>query len=155
MTRTLALAALLLLSAPTYAEAQSGPIERIIDGNIFEVAGETIRLWGIDAPEADDGACTEPAHMAAMRLLVYQLSGEPLSCRLPRNGQDRDRYGRLVRVCWLGEIDIAADLVASGRAFDWPRYSDGAYASFQEAAREAGVGVWADDSCRPDWWEGD
>ena len=48
--RALALAAALLLATPALAQDITGPA-RVIDGDTLDVAGQRIRLYGIDAPE--------------------------------------------------------------------------------------------------------
>ena len=119
------------------------------------MGGETIRLWGIDAPEFS-GGCVEYARDAG-RLLEAMLAEGSIRCGRPPDGQDRDRYGRLVRVCVFGEEtdDVGQMMVAGGYAWDWPRFSGGHYAMQQSVAEAFDLGTWADDTCRPDWWEGD
>ena len=41
-----ALVAFVLMAMALSAEAQTGPVERIIDGDRFGIDGETMRLWG-------------------------------------------------------------------------------------------------------------
>jgi len=54
-----------------------------------------------------------------------------------------DRYGRFVgRRQRTAEASVAAWLVSTGHAMDWPRHSDGAYASYQDEARLAKRGIW-------------
>ena len=53
-----ALAAMLLL-APSVAVADITGPARIIDGDTIEIAGERIRLHGIDAPEANQTCLDE------------------------------------------------------------------------------------------------
>ncbi len=49
--RALAIAAaLLLLTSPALAQGITGPA-RVVDGDTIDVAGQRIRLYGIDAPE--------------------------------------------------------------------------------------------------------
>jgi Staphylococcal nuclease homologue len=56
---------------------------------------------------------------------------------------ERDQYGRFVGNCYRADnVNIAASLVRSGLALDWPRYSNGFYAAEQEAAKAKRVGLW-------------
>ena len=91
--------------APTQrAPAETGtPITgraKIIDGNSLEVAGERIRLFGIDAPEGrqqcrdakgEDYACGRDA----ARILTALIGGRPVSCTLVTH----DQYARDVATC--------------------------------------------------------
>ena len=71
----------------------------VIDGDTIDVAGERVRLHGIDAPELDQTfwyrgkrlACGEMA-LAALEALT---AGVKLRCEII----ERDRYGRLVSKC--------------------------------------------------------
>lgn len=46
--------------------------------------------------------------------------------------------------------DVALWLVENGQAMDWPMYSSGKYASAQERAKTAKVGIWQGSS-QPPW----
>ena len=87
----IALAAFMALGMAAPARAQDIRVIRVIDGDTFEMDGETIRLWGIDAPEMT-GACAEHG-VSARWLMVTGLRGS-VRCEMPPDGQDRDRYGR-------------------------------------------------------------
>ena len=91
------------------------------DGDTFHGAGQTIRLWGIDAPER--GA--PPGDTATDFLAALLEKGVPLTCWRV----ETDHYGRTVARCETarGE-DLACELVRLGVAQDWPRYSRGFYA---------------------------
>lgn len=94
----------------------------VVDGDTLEVGGERVRLWGIDAPELD-----APGGAAA-RTALAELAADGVVCVAPPSGQDRDRWGRAVRLCRTPDgRDLAAALVAAGVATDWPRYSGGFY----------------------------
>lgn len=117
----------------------------VIDGDTIEIHGERIRLNGIDAPESRQ-LCHDKAgepyrcgQVAAMALDDFLASSRPTSCY----GVDHDRYRRLVANCFRADGESVAEwLVENGHALDWPRYSLGAYSSVQEAAKDAGKGVW-------------
>lgn len=146
MIRLLAALLLLTVSADT---AQS---IRLIDGDTFELDGETIRIWGIDAPEIN-GPCAYQADMAPRILNVF-IGEKTISCELPPDRRQQDPDGASVRVCRADGDDLGAFMVGAGLAWDWPRYSNGAYGEHQQHAERSNFGVWR-DGCRPDWWEGD
>ena len=91
-----------------------------IDGDTFDVNGDRYRIWGIDAPERSEVGGSE-----ATRMLRDLIRGQSLDCTMI----DRDPYGRSVVRCILPQgADIACEMVRSGHAVDWPRYSNGYYA---------------------------
>ena len=104
------LAALLLASAVS-AQADVVGTARVIDGDTIVVDGEHVRLRGIDAPETNQ-TCTAYGQqwacgrMAAQWLTEY-LRGRQVDCV----GHARDRYGRLLAVCYAGGEDINERLV--------------------------------------------
>ena len=80
---------------------------RVIDGDTIEIAGERIRLHGIDAPEAKqtcqdnnggEWRCGQEATLALATIVGDQL----ITCR----GDVRGKYGRLIAVCSVGLIDL-------------------------------------------------
>ncbi len=96
----------------------TGPVERVTDGDTIEIAGQRIRLTGLDAPEHG----TRPA---GRRWRALDL--RPRRCRshAPTGAWERtlscaphghDRYGRLLAVCRAGKADIAEALVRDGLA---------------------------------------
>lgn len=127
MRRTLPLLALLLLSA---CENEKRP--DWFGGNAYAIDGDTllfehntrVRLWGIDAPEMGTFAGDE-ARLELARL----IDDTHISC-LAQGAS----YDRIVARCHLHSLagaDIAAVLVASGHAKDWPAYSGGYYKRFE------------------------
>ena len=75
--------AVLLFVSPALADI-NGPA-RVIDGDTIDIAGESIRLHGIDAPEnaqtcIADGV-TWPCGKRATAALVEFIDGAPVSCR--------------------------------------------------------------------------
>jgi endonuclease YncB( thermonuclease family) len=118
------------------------------DGDSLRLAGERVRLLGIDAPEYDqvcgdrDGANWECGE-AARLLLAGELSRGTTECVT----SGRDRYGRILARCKAGQGDLGRTLVAAGLAI-----ADGDYWVDELSARAAGRGLWAGPFDRPSDW---
>src|SRR5512143_106246 len=106
MLRYAAVAAFLLVALaarPSFADV-TGPAT-VIDGDTIVVEGERVRLQGIDAPELHQ-TCTAygqewPCGQTSAEWLRDRLRGRQVDCI----GHARDRYGRLLAVCYLGGED--------------------------------------------------
>ena len=92
---------------------------RVIDGDTIVVAGQRIRLAGIDAPELD-----EPFGQESKWEMVRLCQGQKITVRL--NGFRS--YERVVGFCYLPDgTDLGAELVRRGLALDWALFSGGHY----------------------------
>lgn len=117
------------------------------DGDTITIAGEKIRLRGIDAPEYSQTclragmkyACGREAREALRKL----IGAKPVAC----TGWQRDRYGRLLGECSAGSTDLNRSLVEQGRAVAF-----GGFEAEELAARRAGRGLWAGEFERPRHW---
>lgn len=125
----------------------------VIDGDTIEIHGERVRFNGIDAPESAQ-QCRDSAgksyrcgSKSAAALDDLLKASSPTRCEFV----ERDRYGRFVGDCFRADgISVQEFLVRSGWAMDWPRYSNGAYATFQDAAKAERIGIWAGEF-QPPW----
>ena len=132
----------LVLAAPIPAAAQSlsGPA-RAIDGDTLEMAGERIRLFGVDAPESMQTCQRKGAPWAcgsdAKLLLAGMIAGRTVDC-LPR---DRDNYGRIVAVCSVGPRDLAGVMVREGMAVALRSFSQD-YVAAEARAKSFGMALW-------------
>ncbi|MFK0278599.1 thermonuclease family protein [Ensifer sp. NPDC090286] len=124
----------------------------VIDGDTIEISGARIRLNGIDSPESwqicQDGVGGDYrcGRVAALALDRFLAASRPARCEIV----DRDRYQRLVGVCFRADgLKVNEWLVANGFAVDWTRYSAGAYASVQERARKRKLGIWQGEFQQP------
>ncbi|HHY38263.1 MAG TPA: nuclease, partial [Clostridia bacterium] len=132
-------------------------VTRIVDGDTVEVSlsgvKEKVRFTGVDCPEAgtDAGtAVTEYTRKALDGKKVYLETDVGL----------RDKYGRLLAYVWLSEPKQVAEQAIRSQMFNARlllvdmaqlmtvppnvKYVDYSTA-FQREAREAKVGLWADD----------
>ena len=97
---------------------------RVTDGDSLRVAGHRIRLFGIDAPEADQ-TCISPAGVTwncgteAARVLQDRIRGQRITCAL----RGKDDWGRDLAICYLDGRNLNAWLVEEGWAFAFRRYS--------------------------------
>ncbi|MFC7540391.1 thermonuclease family protein [Siccirubricoccus deserti] len=96
----------------------------VIDGDTIEIHGQRIRIHGIDAPEVRQPCVTAAGHawrcgrQAALKLAAAIGDG-PVRCE-PRS---RDRFRRVVAVCWRSRQDLGAWMVANGWAVASHQYS--------------------------------
>lgn len=115
---------------------------RVVDGDTLDVGTTRVRLFGIDAVEASQ-TCRHPVQgdwpcgRDVKREVGAWLNGQTLKC----THEDKDRYGRMVATCWLGEVDVGGALVDAGLAFAYSKYSS-RYEVRQARALKAGRGLW-------------
>lgn len=127
-------------------------VPTVVDGDTLEIRGERIRLHAIDAPEGDqvcwrtDGSAWPCGRHAALALAA-KIGRATIAC----SGRNRDRYHRLVAVCYLRGEDLNGWMVASGWAVAYLRFGAD-YADRESAARAARRGLWAGAFDMPwDW----
>lgn len=141
-----------------WVEPLPGPVQgraSVIDGDTVEIAGKRIRFNGIDAPESRQycqdvkGFDYPCGRHAAKALDEFLAASRPMHCSFI----DRGHYGRLVGNCDRADgRSVQRWLVEQGLALDWPRYSNGAFATEQRAAMEAHRGLWQGKFEQPwDW----
>lgn len=139
MRSILALCAL-VLPMPAAAQSLSGPAEAI-DGDTLVMAGERIRLFGIDAPERTQTCDRKGAAWAcggdARALLAEMVDGRIVECT-PR---DRDDFGRVVAACRVGVSDLGGIMVREGLAIAFTRYSQD-YVEVEARARAFKMALW-------------
>jgi endonuclease YncB( thermonuclease family) len=135
----------------------------VIDGDTIALAGEHVRLYGIDAPELRQSCRVLgqewPCGRMAKDWLTELLAGREVACsgRGPparwtdpaASGRARDRYGRLLAVCRVGGEDLNERIVRAGWALAYRKYSSD-YVDAEAQARAAGSGVWR-GSFMPPW----
>lgn len=139
-------AALLLLASAAHALEVE-----VTDGDTFILNGQTIRLWGLDAPDLTQecrrgGRAWYPGPNSAEALKDVLSKMTELSCET----RDVDRQGRSVATCYGNGQDVGNVLVRAGHAFDFFEYSKGFYLPAEMKAKSEQLGVWAGE-CEDPW----
>ena len=145
--------ALIVLALPCEAADLAGQAS-VIDGDTIEIHGQRIRLFGIDAPESgqtceSSGLAYRCGQIAALALADFLIE-KTVSCY----DKGRDRYGRMIAICYVRGQDLSAWIVEQGWAMAFRRYSD-AYVGQEQAAEDAERGIWRGKFVPPwDWRKG-
>ena len=145
------LACCLAMAMGQIAFAQDTLVGRasVIDGDTVEIRDQRIRLHAVDAPESGQ-ACRDPqAQMwpcgrRAAFALADQIGTGNVSCR----ATDQDRYGRIVAVCSVGDLDLNAWMVEQGWAMAYRQYGTD-YVDQEAIAEREKRGIWAGEFVPP------
>ena len=125
-------------------------VSRVVDGDTIEISptvdgnGE-VRLIGMDTPETKDPSEeVEPLGPEASAFATDTLAGRRVG--LEFDVEREDQYGRLLAYVYLGGEMFNETLVREGLAQAYPyepntRY-ERRFATAQDQARTAGVGIW-------------
>lgn len=124
----------------------------VVDGETLEIQNQSIKLWGVDAPDLDQichdgqGVAYNCGKEAASALSRWLAELQPVQCE-PRGN---DNAGNVVAICYTSTgDDIAGWMVRNGYAIDWPKYSNGFYAVPQNEAQQAKNGIWQHNGVEP------
>jgi endonuclease YncB( thermonuclease family) len=142
------------VTAPAAAQTVTGR-PSVTDGDTLEIRDVDIRLHGIDAPESAQtciaGGQRWPCGRRSANALDAKIDRRTVRCE----GRDRDRYGRLIAVCYLDSTDLNAWLVRNGWAMAYQRYSRD-YVPEQRRAEADEAGIWRGEFVPPwDWRRGE
>ena len=156
------LVALAALTVTTGAAAQSSdddtalpPVPKsrftVVDGDTVRFGSQTVRLFGIDAPErsqtCDDGQWRAGA--LARKALEEFIAGRPVNCRMVE--PDR-RTNPPVAQCFAGEDDLQEKMVSAGWAWALPAISKDRYVPEEREAALRKLGVHAHKCVPPSEW---
>lgn len=126
------------------AAARTVGVAEVLDGDTIQIDGRRIRLFGIDAMEAEQrcegaGGGDWGCGGVATRTLAEVVEGKTIICVR----RDTDAYGRMVAVCRNADgVDLAGAMVAKGLAVAYRTYSED-YVGDEMIATMASRGIWA------------
>jgi endonuclease YncB( thermonuclease family) len=156
LCRSFALAAL----AAIFATAAAAASWTVTDGDTIRRGDERVRIFGLDAPEADQrceraGACYLCGRTATAALAEL-LDGEPVTI-LPTGDVS---YGRIVARVMAGRVDVTEAMLRQGHAIAYRRFLQpgpvrDAYLAAEAEAQAVGRGIWAGRFDRPGDWRRD
>ena len=136
------------MTFPAHADITGKP--RVVDGDTIIINLERILLHGIDAPELRQLCTIDGKEWAcgreATRALVIFIGDQTVTCK----GEARDRYDRLIAVCFAGPHNLNAKMVSEGWALAYRRYSKD-YIAVEKQAMFAKRGMWGGEFMKP--WE--
>ena len=124
---------------------------RIVDGDTIVINENRIRLHGIDAPEQIQTCGVQNTEwkcgVEATKALERMIAEQKVYC----TGEKRDRYKRLIAVCYVGVLNLNRQMVSEGWALVYRRYSKN-YILEEMGARNAKRGIWRGEFVAPwDW----
>jgi endonuclease YncB( thermonuclease family) len=130
---------------------------KITDGDTIVIDDIRIRFTGSDAPESyffgKTQTCTDGAGRewecgnAATEKLKQLINDQIVRC----SDEGKDRYGRTLGICYVGEMDLQAEMVKSGMAVAYLKYSD-RYEQEQNFAMKSKAGMWGGEFQEPETW---
>jgi endonuclease YncB( thermonuclease family) len=154
LSKWISAAIVMLAALAPCSAAMAGDIAgraSVIDGDTIEIHGERIRLSGIDAIESRQRCAREDRIWACGKASAFALADLIGQTTVQCRSDGRDRYGRLLAVCFKGAEDINRWMVSQGWAVAYRRYSL-AYAEAETEARANRRGIWAGSFEMPwDW----
>jgi len=136
----------------TSAHSELATVTRVIDGDTIEVTlsgkTESIRLYGIDAPEKK-----QAFGLAAKDFVEVMVGGKMVDILLVGG---KDRYERPVAIVMYGTQNLQEQLILAGYAWVYPQYCRKsfctAWSTLQGISAGNRVGLWAQPApVRP--WE--
>jgi len=137
-----------LLCLVAFASTASAQVS-VTDGDTLEVDGTTYRLNGMDAPEFGQDCNgltgTWKCGKAALAALVKLVEGQSVRC----DPISEDGYGRTIATCYADNLDVGGEMVRTGFAWAFIRYSK-VYIAEESEARESKAGIWR-ATTQPAW----
>jgi endonuclease YncB( thermonuclease family) len=122
-------------TVPIFAdEFYSGSVLKVTDGDTFTISNDgqkvRVRFCGVDSPER-----RQPGYSEASEELGRLTKGKIVTCiqvggGTPCDGRSKaTSRDRIVAQCFVDDRDIAMEMICSGNAKDWSKFSGGHYST--------------------------
>lgn len=148
--RYLLAAVAVLLALPALAAMEGEP--QIVDGNTLRLGERQVRLYGVDAPEAEQTCRRHGIDYPCGRIAAIRLHTLTGGARVRCEPKGRDAAGRAVAVCYNGHgQDMAEALVLMGWAVARPQAA-ARYREAEAAAKRSNSGLWGGRFVEPWRW---
>lgn len=123
----------------------------VVDGDTIQIGSIRIRLEGIDAPEFSQTCGRRwlgqwACGTAATAALEGLVRGKQTSC----NPTGTDKYGRTLAICFVDGHDVNAEMVRTGYAWAFVKYTS-RYVKEEAEARAIKAGIWQGPAT-PAWY---
>lgn len=146
----------LLLVCATPARAEISGTATVVAGDVIEIGGEALALYGIDAPEPGQPCTlygkTHDCGAFAKAALMDLTSGARVVCRKTGEARDFDENRRLaIAKCSAGGFDLSENMVHTGWALAAPGVGT-VYLAKQREAQRAKRGLWRGEFTVPWRW---
>ena len=136
---------------------------RVIDGDSIVILKESIRLYGIDAPEIRQ-ICRNKNNIPYMCGIIakdalknfIEIESRDLNKKkkVYCYYSERDQYKRIIGKCYIGKdskFDLNHAMVFTGQAVAYTKYSND-YIEAQNRAKKMGIGIWQGEFILPEEW---
>ena len=124
---------------------------RIVDGDTIRIDKTKYRLHGIDAPEINQQCKVNGKSYAcglqSKKFLESLAQGKEIICKQ----KDIDRYKRIVAVCFADGLNLNQEMVRSGWAIAYKRYSKD-FVNDELFAKNNKLGIWKGTFIKPKDW---
>jgi micrococcal nuclease len=135
------------LSALAHSEAFVSKVVTVFDGDTVLIKRSTglvkVRLVEIDAPER-----SQPFGASSRQSLIDMVLGKSVTF----TSQAFDRYGRMVARLDVNGLDVNAEQIRRGMAWEYSHFhSDYALIALEAEARAVPRGLWAMSNPTPPW----
>ena len=133
----------------SFATEISGSVE-VIDGDTIKINQRKIRLFGIDAPEKNQICKKNWLAISFFTLSKNYYCGKDATKKLKKFisnkkakciGSQKDKYNRLIAICYVRNKDINMWLVRNGLAVSYKKYSS-KYLHQEKMAQKEKIGLW-------------
>jgi len=135
------------LSSFLFAEDFYGKVISVHDGDTIRVLvgkqQKKVRLFGIDAPESNQAFGKVSQNF--LKDLVWKRE-------VKVEFKELDRYGRIVGIVYLGDVNINLEMIKKGMAWVYITYNkDPNFLEAEQIAKKSKIGLWKDLNPIPPW----